>query len=167
MPPAIGPPAPILNGNSIFPRAPPVAARTIPVLRKIVLTPASSAAEAALSHSLHTSGRKPCPISLVSVSSSLPLSPYQPIALARMNDSGFLSRDTIASVSNLVLLTLLSLIICLRLSFQRFSPMGSPPRWMITSNPLSRLGSKSPLSGSQRISLAPGFRVLLTNLQTS
>ena len=124
-------------------------------------------ASAAASHSLHTSGRKPLPDALFSVSSSSPRLPYQPIALARTNTSGFFSRDAIVWESRVVLLTRESRIACFLFLLHRLSPIPSPPRCMTTSNPSSSLASISPLLGVQRISLAPCLGCRLTSLQTS
>ena len=162
----IGPPAPILNGSSIFPRAPPVPERTMPDLRYTCLTSSGRFADAS-SQSEQTSGRKPSPIALSSVSSSSPRSPYQPIALATMKTSGFFFIFAIASESRAVLSTLEFRMALFLFLLHLLSPIPSPPRWMMESKPSRIPPSSCPTAGSQKSSFLPSWGLLLTSLQTS
>jgi hypothetical protein len=70
-----GPPAPSLNGVSIFASAPPFGASTRPVRSRTTLTPASSATRAADSHATPSTARKSLPAAVDSSTSSSPCGP--------------------------------------------------------------------------------------------
>ncbi|MNL55660.1 hypothetical protein D3C87_1790890 [compost metagenome] len=69
------PPTPITKGSSIWARAPPLGESTMPVRMWTTRMPASRAGSAVASQAWQTSGKKPAPGSLCSVSTSAPRSP--------------------------------------------------------------------------------------------
>ncbi|CAB4910712.1 unannotated protein [freshwater metagenome] len=106
------------------PSAPPVGSSTRPVRSFTVRT--SWTRSAAPSHSRHTAAKKSSPARSVSITARLPVSPYQPIALALIKTDGLTVFTALAIVvvpSNLELrISLLYFLV------QRLSPTPAPAK---------------------------------------
>ena len=106
------------------PSAPPVGSKTNPVLIFTVRT--SPAKSAAPSHSRHTAARKSSPPRSASVTARLPVSPYQPIALAEIKTDGFTVATALAIA--VVPRSLEFNIVDLYFLDQRLSPTPAPAK---------------------------------------